>query len=828
MFACFSLFNSCVPDPDNGDEQNGEEENTEIVSPDYVSIDWENTTVISSNDSIGEYQIGFTGEAPDVKPGSVITIDLDTIVRYVYVEEVQIDGNALSMKTSPAYFTDIFANTTITLTSDGNKRGNNVFLPTEIFYYDDNGEKFNIDLNAHRDGNFGFTHDIWNFSDNLDGTELLSGGNYKIYMEKLSYNFDLDFVMEMNFGGRNFVEIMANGLERYKSKAMNIETSLVGNFDTEQTLRFDVEGEGQYSPGYDLWKHNFFRPVTLKFSVYGVPVVINLRADLFREVELSAEGAISAYVGFSEHVNGKLGFNWAQGGTMDPINSFSNTFTFIPPTVEGRGSIEAKAWVFPRVSVMLYSVVGPSFDFKPYLSTTLNGGFKEEMLGSNNDYCAWSLDCNTGLDAACGLSLGFMGYEMENYSTDDFNIVDKTLYHSPERIELVPMEQKIRVREGKEVKFKVYDKNHISGTEVLTPLLQIVKFEGDGEFSEEYGIADKGEVSVEWTPSSEDDVMYARLYDIEGSVISEAEFTIETKVTTSAVTNITTESATCGGNVNCYYDGDIYERGVCYSTVPNPDVNAMTITSGEGAGNFSCSMTGLEDNTTYYVKAYAKMYDYVVYGEQKSFKTEKNDEICDPDGEIGGHGYVDLGLPSGKKWATCNVGASSPEGYGNYYAWGETSLKAEYTWENYQHWVDADGDGVWDYEESTINSDISGSAQYDAATANWGGGWRMPTKDEMRELVNNCEWERTQINGVNGARVVGPNGHCIFLPAAGGRDDGSSLCDEGDRGSYWSSTNANGYYLARDAYGLGFGYGYEGVLLYGSRGYGFTVRPITE
>lgn len=816
MFAAIMFITSCNPNNQgDGTNTDGDEsvEEEQIVNPDYVSIDWENATLLYSNDSIGEYQIGFTGEIPDVKPGSVLTIDMDTIVRYVFVEEVQIDGDVLSMKTSEAYLTDIFANTTITLTTDDSKRGSNVFHPMEAIYYDDNGNRCEIDLDAARDGNYGFTHDIWNFSDNLDGTELLSGDNYKIYMEKLSYNFDIDLALEVNFGGRNVVEIMANGLERYKSKALNVEASLVGDFDTEQMIRLDAEGECSFSEGYDIWKHNFFSPIPIRFSVYGVPIQITLKSDLFREVKLSAEGEMSAYVGYEDHADGKLGFNWTQSGSMVPIEQFSNSFEFIHPTVEGRGKIEAKTWVFPRVILMFYDAIGPSFDIKPYLSTTLSGGFKEEMLGTGNDCCAWSLDCNTGVDAACGLSLGFIGYEMENYSTDDFNIVDKTLYHSPERIELVLMDQKIRVREGKEVKFKVYDKNHISGTEVLTPLSQIVKFEGDGEFSEEYGIADKGEVSVEWTPSSEEDVMYARLYNYEGSVISEAEFTIETKVTTSDVTDITTESATCGGIVNCYYDEDIYERGVCYSTSPNPDVNAKTVTSEAGAGSFSCSMTGLEDNTTYYVKAYAKMYDYVVYGEQKSFTTEKNDEICEPDGEIAGHGYVDLGLPSGKKWATCNVGASSAERYGDYFAWGETRPKAEYTW----------GNSVINGEQM---SDISGNPQYDAATANWGGGWRMPTKDEMNELVNNCQWEWMQVNGVNGARVVGPNGHCIFLPAVGYRIE-SSLYDYGNYGDYWSSTpydNDNDGYACR----LGFDSSNASLRWDGSRYHGLTIRPITE
>ncbi len=180
-------------------------------------------------------------------------------------------------------------------------------------------------------------------------------------------------------------------------------------------------------------------------------------------------------------------------------------------------------------------------------------------------------------------------------------------------------------------------------------------------------------------------------------------------------------------------------------------------------------------------------------------------------GEIAGHGYVDLGLPSGLKWATCNVGATSAEDYGDYFAWGETSPKAEYTYEN-----------SITYGEQM--SDISGNAQYDAATANWGGSWRMPTKDEMQELLDNCEWEWTQVNGVYGSKVIGPNGSCIFLPAAGGRY-GTSLGKDGYDGYYWSSTpyDSNDF----NAYYLYFNHGHENVNYY-YRADGLTVRPIAE
>ena len=181
-------------------------------------------------------------------------------------------------------------------------------------------------------------------------------------------------------------------------------------------------------------------------------------------------------------------------------------------------------------------------------------------------------------------------------------------------------------------------------------------------------------------------------------------------------------------------------------------------------------------------------------------------------GQHNGHEYVDLGLPSGLKWATCNVGASSPEDYGDYFAWGETSPKAEYTWEN-----------SVTYGEQM--SDISGNAQYDAATANWGGSWRMPTREQMEELVEHCEWEWTQVNGVNGAKVIGPNGSSIFLPAAG-YHNGSSLDDDGSFGGYYWSSTPNDYDYGRAFY-LDFYDGYEGVYNL-SRHYGLPVRPITE
>ena len=159
----------------------------------------------------------------------------------------------------------------------------------------------------------------------------------------------------------------------------------------------------------------------------------------------------------------------------------------------------------------------------------------------------------------------------------------------------------------------------------------------------------------------------------------------------------------------------------------------------------------------------------------------------------GNHAYVDLGLPSGLLWATRNVGASSPEDYGYYFAWGETQPKSYYDWSTYQYCNGSDytltkycNKSNFGYFGFTDNLTTL-LPEDDAATANWGSGWRMPTDEEWQELLNYTTVSWTQQNGVNGRLFTASNGNSLFLPATGGRwYDG--LGDAGSGGNYWSSS----------------------------------------
>lgn len=193
------------------------------------------------------------------------------------------------------------------------------------------------------------------------------------------------------------------------------------------------------------------------------------------------------------------------------------------------------------------------------------------------------------------------------------------------------------------------------------------------------------------------------------------------------------------------------------------------------------------------------------------------------------HEAIDLGLSV--KWADCNVGANAPEDYGDYFAWGETtgynSGKTYFDWNTYK-WCNGSYTSMTKYCTSssygTVDNKEVLEAADDAATANWGSNWRMPTDAEMTELRTKCTWTWTTLNGVNGYKVIGPNGNSIFLPAAGCRS-GGRLSRDGSIGYYWSSSLGTSYSdvacrLTFDSDDYGW--------FDGGRYYGLSVRPVCQ
>ena len=240
------------------------------------------------------------------------------------------------------------------------------------------------------------------------------------------------------------------------------------------------------------------------------------------------------------------------------------------------------------------------------------------------------------------------------------------------------------------------------------------------------------------------------------------------------------------------------EQGVCYSsTNEEPTLEDNLLKYGTFyKGSWKATLSDLRSGLQYYYRPYLKVSDAVFYGPARSFTTLGDDVDIT-------YGAVDLGLPSGTLWADRNVGADSPEAYGDYFAWGETEPKENYDWRTYK-WCQGSHDTQTKYCTSrsygTVDNKTVLDLEDDAAYVNMGKDWRMPTYDELNELRNNCTWTWTTQSGTKGYRVTGPNGNSIFLPAAGYRND-SGLSSSGSYGDYWSaSLGESGPRFARALY----------------------------
>ncbi len=202
-------------------------------------------------------------------------------------------------------------------------------------------------------------------------------------------------------------------------------------------------------------------------------------------------------------------------------------------------------------------------------------------------------------------------------------------------------------------------------------------------------------------------------------------------------------------------------------------------------------------------------------------------DISKPSGFEIGHGYVDLGLPSGTLWATCNIGANTPTDYGDYFAWAEIKPKKNYTRDNCTTYEIFYADGI----KGNVNSDtvratirIIGNPKHDVATYKWQGEWSLPSAADYAELNKECVWEFKNLNGHKGFVIKGPNGNRIFLPA-GGYIEGTYKSQVGTGGFYWT-----GDYWDQYERSTSFNFSetsHDGVI-WSYRDKGKTIRPVLK
>lgn len=530
MLLVILLFMACSKEGEEVPESiplpSEEEYETELINPDYMGINQETTRIINCDPDKGRYTFSSNADTQKLRPGNVLTIDADTIGYIVIVQSVEKNGDNISITATPGSLCDIFANTDFTLTTSDNAKSraysqSNVYTPVKVVYLDENGKAQTRAIS--REGTH-ITGDLWNWGKDFNGMTFYEDKNSKVYMQEANYGAYIDLTMHLSFGGRTTGELINNAYKQYKSKALAVSATVEGGIYSNFVLRADIAGEVRYQEKEDeLCKHNVFRPIRVWFNVSSVPVCVTLSADLYRGASIEAKGEISAYTGVNSSSTVNVGFQWSQGEGISPVKEVTSEDQIIYPTVEGKGSITAKAWIYPRIHVTLYDIIGPSFDIKPYIGSQLSGGFRKTLLDSSNDYCAWTLRNFAGMDVESGLSLMFMNYEVEHLTTRSLNVMEKDLFYSPTDIQVYETSSNEIVKDQPvKVSFEVYDTNYLLGKSSPTILPQIVKFESEGGLSSRYGIANNGIVTVTWTPSADNDMLKAVLYNEEGKVIKKA------------------------------------------------------------------------------------------------------------------------------------------------------------------------------------------------------------------------------------------------------------------------------------------------------------------
>lgn len=528
------LFIACSKEDDlfnnNVSLSTEKEYETEIVNPDYINIDYETTRIIECNLDKGKYTFTLNTVTKKIRPGSVLTIDADTIGCVVRVQSVERKGENVSVIGIPGSMCDIFANTDFILTTSNTVRSrmhssSNVYTPVKIIYRDENGISQTRSVLGEESH---ITGKLWRWdsdsTEKLDGMIFYEDGNSKIYMQEANYRVDVDLTMHLSFGTRTAFEAVNSAYKQYKSNALEVIATVEGKVYSNFVLRADIAGNVKYQEKEDeLCRHNMFRPIDVWFNVNNVPICITLSADLFRGASIEADGKISAYTGVQNSFTTKVGVKWSQKDSMSPIKEVTSEEKVIYPTVEGKGNITAKAWIYPRIHVNLYNLIGPSFDIKPYIGSQLNGGFRKTLFDSPNDYCAWTMRNFVGMNIESGLSLMFMNYEVDHFKTGSLNVFEKDLFYSPTDIHIYQTSSDEIVKGHPiVVSFEVEDTNYLLGKSFPTILPQIVTFESEGELSSRYAIAENGIVTVTWTPSMDNDMLKAVLYDEGGKVIKEA------------------------------------------------------------------------------------------------------------------------------------------------------------------------------------------------------------------------------------------------------------------------------------------------------------------
>ena len=698
-------------------------------------------TSMTYDSSTGTLTITYSGsDLPKVSEGQATVLPSEYGSDIRVIEKITTDGNTMTVQTQQGDMCNLFKNTQFTLITSGadvrSTAGNRVITPSSVGYRDSEGnyhEIFNVATRS-KDKEFLNGQVLWSFHKDFNDQTILTSPAGELLWETCSFDAGLNGEFRFDFGEKKITQLRSVG------DLLHFSYTLKGNIDIDMLLKYEYSVEYGDDEPYDELMKLKLPTIEFTFVVGGVPVALDVKTDIGKYAEFKAKGSIEASAGVKLGTNVSMGVEYNKGSGCElKLPDAKPYFELHTPTFNISASAEAKVSYYPRIDILIYKLLGPFVEMRPYLKEVIKAGAQISADGSSN--IGWEAGTYCGMDYKAGLSLKFADlFKKDIFDTGiDSLINDNVIFQAPARISLESPENGLRIKAGQTV-------NAIFKTESYSPVTE--KY-----YPCPFALVNlKSKYPTAGLPP-------ASLSDINGRI------------------NITWTPA---GN------------GTITRSETSEDRLDATVVNGNGDSIWESSL------------------------EVSIEKEEENKEMPTP-GQ-----WVDLGLSV--KWAGWNVGATSPEQYGGYYAWGETEEKDEYTWDNYL-FRDPETENYY-----YLGSDISGT-QYDVANVQWGDGARMPTQAEIQELLDNCDYQTGYINDIMGVFLIGTNGNSIFIPAAD-KWDGDS--PEVFCAAYiWSSTFCDIEYEGTTknttAYSCEFFYAYPGGPDYEEhRCHGLSVRPVKD
>ncbi len=710
------------------------------ISNAYVQLNWNTTDITSYDENTGEVQMTYTGDKPDVQPGDIFVVDVDTMgyLRKV-VATIQKD-NALMFETEQAYLGDIFVDKDIKLNTsfinpEVQMNSSNTLEEISIALTDENGYIHPVEIIYHDTMGNLITQSVIGESDTNDRVNIIdyshnlsvdvygkAGDTIHFHIDEGNTSLVSDAVFEFKFDDSGEItedtKVKIGDLKTYKF-SVDGSTELIAKLALEGSASFEKENNKKL---IDL------KIVRAKFIVGIVPVWITFDSDIFTNFDIKADTALNAGWGFESNNNVIVGGTYnKRNGSFLSINNYESNDTIFPLIINGEVNSSVRFELYPRVEIKFYDLFGSFAEIFSFVKSNHNSSVQSIITDDDSiDFVAWDSEINLGLDLKVGSDLEFLGFVKE-FDPTVINCFDSLRWQSPTKLTFqTTLPAEADAGTNLSLDFKVVDS--FNNPVKLCP----VHITGGGTFddaiiyTDTFGVATSNWILIDTAGNCE---FTASIYNAEYSIINEIKDSVNVvivdtapEVATYYAADKTENSATLRGIVNSDGGVAITQRGFYWSkTNSTPNENNNTVLVAGTTGEFNATISGLESNTIYFFRAFATNSIGTTSGTVQSFKTEE-EQVVGSTLTYKGKTYKTVTI-NGKEWMAENLAydvgsgcwaynnsASNEAKYGRLYTWEAAKVACPTTdgwhlptdaeWEQLAQFISTDNGGYSKVEDN--------------------------------------------------------------------------------------------------------------------------------